>query len=58
MFAHIFNTGGFGPVTIIGIACVFFGVFFAMRKGLGFLPGDGGTGSFRVAKRRANQSGS
>ena len=43
MFAHIFNTGGFGPVTIIGIACVFFGVFFAMRKGLGFLPGDGGT---------------
>lgn len=42
MFAHIFGTQGFGPVTIIGIGIIFFACFFFMQKARLFLPGDSG----------------
>lgn len=42
MFAHIFRTDGFGPVTIIGIALVVISCFFAMKRARRFLPGDSG----------------
>lgn len=42
MFAHIFNTEGFGPVTIVGIGIVFIACLYFMKKAKLFLPGDSG----------------
>ena len=42
MFAHIFGTEGFGPVTIIGIGFIFIACFYFMKKAGRFLPGDSG----------------
>ncbi len=42
MFAHIFGTEGFGPVTIIGIGIIFIACFYAMKNASRFLPGDSG----------------
>ena len=42
MFAHIFHSAGFGPVTAVGIAFMFIGCFIALNAGLSFLPADGG----------------
>ena len=42
MFAHIFGTEGFGPVTIIGIGIIFAACFYAMKNARRFLPGDSG----------------
>ncbi len=42
MFAHIFHSQGFGPVTVVGIAFMFIGCFLFLNAGLSFLPSDGG----------------
>ncbi len=42
MFAHIFGTEGFGPVTIVGIGIIFIACFIAMKRARLFLPGDSG----------------
>ncbi len=42
MFAHIFSSAGFGPVTAVGIAFMFIGCFMVLNRGLSFLPADGG----------------
>lgn len=42
MFAHIFRTEGFGPVTVIGIGIIFLACFVAMKRARLFLPGDSG----------------
>ena len=42
MFAHIFNSAGFGPVAAVGIAFMFIGCFIVLNTGMSFLPADGG----------------